>query len=198
MGMISWTLKISFSQQHSSPVTNVNNQPKLQFPSPFPQTVASFHKISMRTHKQQKFIHHYHKKRPKISYFYRIFVRSLPCLCTKSAMPLNFTPYMTLNSQYLSKSHATSPCVIHNPMSQKLFPVLSCPVQNDHGNYDDHDHGDHEKVGSYEEVGGCLISYSLCFACVEKLQVIWPDAHKLPRRSLWIDNGEWVNNELPL
>ena len=73
MGMISWTLKISFSQQHSSPVTNVNNQPKLQFPSPFPQTLASFHKISMRTHKQQKFIHHYHKKGQK----YHIFIGSL-------------------------------------------------------------------------------------------------------------------------
>ena len=32
------------------PVTDVNNQPKLQFPTPFPQTFASFHKISTWQH----------------------------------------------------------------------------------------------------------------------------------------------------
>ena len=36
------------------PVTDVNNQPKLQFPSPFPQTFASFHKISKTTYKEVK------------------------------------------------------------------------------------------------------------------------------------------------
>ena len=37
------------------PVTDVNNQPKLQFPTPFPQTFGSFHKISMTTYKALKY-----------------------------------------------------------------------------------------------------------------------------------------------
>ena len=47
-----------------------------------------------------------------------------------------------------------------------------------------------------KEVGGCLISYNLQHACVRKLEVIWPDACALLRRSLWMMNAElltqWV------
>ena len=39
------------------PVTDVNNQPKLQFPTPFPQTFASFHKISTWQHTKKWNIH---------------------------------------------------------------------------------------------------------------------------------------------
>ena len=46
-------------------------------------------------------------------------------------------------------------------------------------------------------VGGYLISYNLQPACVRKLEVIWLDARALPRRLLWMMNGEWVNNSVP-
>ena len=36
----------------------------------------------------------------------------------------------------------------------------------------------------HKEVGGCLISYNLRLASVRKLEVILPDLHALPRRSL--------------
>ena len=36
----------------------------------------------------------------------------------------------------------------------------------------------------HKEVGGCLISYNIQLACVKKLEVIWPVACSLPRRSL--------------
>ena len=70
------------------------------------------------------------------------------------------------------------------------------PDHHDRGNHDDN--GDHEEVGSYmrklevvhKVVGGCLISYNLRLACVRKLEVIWPDAPPLPRRSFWMMNHE--------
>ena len=48
----------------------------------------------------------------------------------------------------------------------------------------------------HKEVGGCLISYNLQLACLTKLEVIWPDARPLLRRSFWIDNGESVSQSL--
>ena len=46
----------------------------------------------------------------------------------------------------------------------------------------------------WKEVGGCLISYNLQLACVRKLEVIWPNARALPRRSLWMMNHEWLTH----
>ena len=46
-----------------------------------------------------------------------------------------------------------------------------------------------------KEVGGCLVSYNLQLAYSRKLEVIWPDrpAPALPRWSLWMMNGELMN-----
>ena len=77
---------------------------------------------------------------------------------------------------------------------------------HDDQDYDNHgDHYDHEDPDDHEdhlghdeqfdhcicklevihkEVGGCLTSYNLQLACVSKLEVSWPDARALQRRSL--------------
>ena len=49
----------------------------------------------------------------------------------------------------------------------------------------------------HKEVWGCLISYNLQVACVRKLEVIWPDARSLLRRSLWMMNHYSLTQSVP-
>ena len=55
------------------PVTDVNNQPKLQFPTPFPQTFASFHKISTWQHTKKWNTHVTLHQRTKPGGFFGIY-----------------------------------------------------------------------------------------------------------------------------
>ena len=48
----------------------------------------------------------------------------------------------------------------------------------------------------HKKVGGCLISYNLQFACVRKLEVIWPDVRNAATIALNGPNYEWMNDIL--